>query len=793
MRGADLVKALDRKLLRDLWQMKSQALAIALVVMCGVGTYIMFLTTLGALRATQDSYYRDYRFAEVFVTLKRAPQALLQRVQAIADVAQVETRVVAQVRLDMPAFAEPVTALMVSVSDAGRDGLNALHLRQGRLPAPGQFDEVVASASFAQAHGLQLGDRFGAILNGRRQALTLVGTALSPEFIQQMRPGSVFPDYKRFGVMWMGRRALGQAYDMEGAFNDLALSLRPGADSQAVIDRVDELLKPYGGLGAYGRKDQLSHRFLSQELEQLGTLASLFPVMFMGIAAFLLNVVIGRMVAMQREQIAVLKAFGYSNLAVLWHYLRMVSVIVVLGVVTGTALGLWLGKVLSDIYTAFYHFPYLMFRLQPGTLLEASAASLLAAGTGTVFAVWRVATLRPAQGMRPEPPAIYRETWIEQLGLKRWLSPPMRMIIRHIQRRALKSMLTVLGIAMACGIILTGLFQRDTVSYMVNIQFGMAQREDLSVTFTDPTTYGARFDLLGLPGVQQVEVFRAVPVRLRHGHRTYRTGIRGVEPGGDIARLLDADLRPVALPSEGILLTDYLAKLLDVRVGDRLTVEVLEGNRPVREATVVGLVREYLGVSGYMHLAALNQFMQEGPTISGAYLGVDSAQLAALYKRLKGMPRIAGLAERVQEIRNFNRVMDETMLFFTYVATVFAVIIAFGVIYNSARIGLTERGRELGSLRVLGFTRAEVAYILLGELGLLTLVAIPLGLWLGVGMCYYIAHTMQNDLFRVPVVLVPQTYAFACAVVLVSALLSGLAVRRRLDQLDLIAVLKSAE
>ncbi|NDP37433.1 MAG: ABC transporter permease [Rhodoferax sp.] len=787
------MKALDRKLLRDLWQMKSQALAIALVVMCGVGTYIMFLSTLGALRATQDRYYRDYRFAEVFASLKRAPQALLPRLQAIAGVDQVETRVVAQVRVDMPGFAEPVTALMVSVSDGGRRGLNALHLRQGRLPAPGQPDEVVVSSALAQAHHLQLGGRFVAILNGRRQALTLVGTALSPEFIQQMRPGSVFPDNKRFGVMWMGRRALAQAYDMEGAFNDLALSLRPGAASQTVIDRVDELLQPYGGLGAYSRKDQLSHRFLSQELDQLGTLASLFPVMFMGIAAFLLNVVIGRLVAMQREQIAVLKAFGYSNLAVLWHYLRMVSVIVGLGIVGGTALGLWLGRALSDIYTEFYHFPYLMFRLQPGTLLQACAASLLAAGTGTVFAVWRAASLRPAQAMRPEPPAIYRETWIEQMGLKRWLSPPMRMIIRHIQRRALKSMLTVLGIAMSCGIIMTGLFQRDTVSYMVNLQFGMAQREDLSVTFSDPASYRARFDLLGLAGVQHVEVFRAVPVRLRHGHLTYRTGIRGVEPGGDIVRLLDADLRPVPLPLEGILLTDYLAQLLDVRVGDRLTVEVLEGSRPVREATVVGLVREYLGVSGYMQLAALNQFMQEGPTISGAYLSVDSAQLTALYTRLKGMPRIAGLAERVQEIRNFNRVMDETMLFFTYVATVFAVIIAFGVIYNSARIGLTERGRELASLRVLGFTRAEVAYILLGELGLLTLIAIPLGLWLGVGMCYYLANSMQSDLFRVPVVLVPQTYAFACAVVLVSALLSGLAMRRRLDQLDLIAVLKSAE
>ncbi|MDD4930339.1 MAG: FtsX-like permease family protein [Gallionella sp.] len=757
--------------------------------MCSVGTYIMFLTTLGSLRATQDSYYRDYRFAGVFATLKRAPEPLRQRLLAISGVDQVETRVMANVRLDMPSFNEPVNALMVS--DSGPHGLNALHLREGRRPM--RPDEVVVSTPFAKAHALQPGDRFYAILNGRRQALTLVGTALSPEFVQQLRPGSVFPDYKRYGVMWMGRRALGQAYDMDGAFNDMALSLRPGADSQFVIDRVDELLKPYGGLGAYTRRDQRSHRFLNQELEQLGVLASLFPGMFMGIAAFLLNVVIGRLVAMQREQVATLKAFGYSNIAVLWHFLKMVLVIVVVGVISGTALGVWLGHVLSGIYMEFYNFPYLKFSLQPGTVVEATAASLLAAGAGAVFAVWRSANLRPAQAMRPEPPGIYRESWVEKLGLRRWLSQPTRMIIRHIQRRALKSTLTLLGIAMACGIILTGLFQRDTVGYMVNVQFGMAHREDLSVTFTDPAAYRARFDLQNLPGVQHVEVFRVVPVRLRHGHLSYRTGIRGMEPGGDIQRLLDADLRPVALPPDGILLTDFLAKLLDLRAGDHVVVEVLEGNRPVREAVVAGLVKEYMGVSGYMDLAALNRFMQEGPVLSGAYLSVDSAQLASLYAQLKGMPRIAGVAGRMQEIRNFNRVMNETMLFFTYVATVFAVIISFGVIYNSARIALTERGGELASLRVLGFTRAEIAYILLGELGILTLFAIPLGLLLGEWMCYYIAHKMQNDLFRVPVVLMPRAYAFAALVVLVSAILSGLAVRRRLDQLDLIAVLKTAE
>lgn len=785
------MKALDRKLWRDLWQMRGQALAIALVVTCGVATYIMFLSTLAALRTTQERYYREYRFADVFCSLKRAPESLRQRIEAIPGVDQVQTRVAAQVRLDLPDFAEPVTALMVSVSEGAAHGLNALYLGAGRLPAPNRPDEVVVSAPFVQAHALQLGQRFYAILNGRRQALTLVGSALSPEFIQQLRPGSAFPDYKRYGVMWMDRRALGQAYDMHDAFNDLALSLRKGADEQAVIDRIDALLEPYGGLGAYPRKDQRSHRFLSQELEQLGTLARLFPALFMGVAAFLLNVVIERLVAMQREQIATLKAFGYGNLAVLAHYLKMVSVIVGLGIAGGIALGTWLGEALSGVYMEFYHFPYLRFSLPPGTGAQAAAAALLAGAAGTVFAVWRAASPRPAQAMRPEPPPAYRETWVEQLGLKRWLSQPTRMIIRHIQRRAFKSLLTLFGIAVACGIILTGLFQRDTVGYMLQLQYGMAQREDLAVTFTDVTAYRARFDLLGLPGVRHVEVYRAVPVRLRHGPRSYRTAIRGMEAGGDIARVFDAGLRPVAMPADGILLTDFLARLLDVRVGERVQVEVLEGSRPVRDAMVVGLVKEYLGVSGYMSLDALNHFMREGPSLSGAWLSVDSAALASVYARLKEMPQVAGVAERVQEVRNFRRVMRETMLFFAYVATVFSVVIAFGVIYNSARIALTERGRELASLRVLGFTRGEIAYILLGELGILTLLAIPLGLWLGRAMCYYIAQTMQNDLFRVPVILVPQTYAIATSVVLVSALLSGLAVRRRLERLDLVAVLKA--
>lgn len=787
------MSTLNKKMWRDLWRLKGQALAIGLVIMSGVATFIMFLSTLDSLQLTRATYYQDYRFAEVFSSLKRAPQSLRARIADIPGVDKVETRVVAFANLDVPGFGEPITGRLVSIPEGRESLLNMLYLRKGRLVEAGRSDEVVLSEAFANAHGLQPGDKLHALINGKRRQLTIVGIALSPEYIHQLRPGGVFPDFKRYGVLWMGRKALGSAYDLEGAFNDVVLSLSAGARSLNVIDRLDELLTPYGGTGAYDREDQFSHHFLSEEMNQLGLLATIFPVLFLGVAAFLLNVVISRMVTMQREQIAVLKAFGYRNRDVVLHYLELVMVIVLSGVVSGVVVGIWLGHGMSNIYTELFRFPFLLFQLKPAVVINAAAISAVAATLGTLFAVRTAASLRPAEAMRPEPPARYRETLLERLGMKRFLAQPSRMIIRHIRRQPIKSLLSIFGIALACGVIMTGRFQNDTVSYMLGVQYGLSQREDISVSFFEPTAFKAKYALQSLPGVERVEVFRRVPVRLRHGHLSHRTGIRAVEPNGEIQRLLDVNLKPVSLPERGVLITDYLGKMLAVKAGDVITVEILEGSRPTRQVMVVGLVKEYLGVAAYMNLDALNHFMREGPSISGAYLAVDSRYLPSLFQTFKQMPSVAGTFERRQEIRNFHRVMDETMLFVTYVATVFAVVIAFGVVYNSARIALTERSRELASLRVLGFTRAEISYILLGELALLTLAAIPLGLYIGYELCALIAVALQTELYRVPVVININTYAFAATVVIVAAALSALFVRRKLDHLDLIAVLKTKE
>ncbi len=787
------MRALHRKMLRDLWQLRGQALAIALVIASGVATYVMFLVTLDSLQLTRDTFYRDYRFPQVFSSLTRAPESLRARIAALPGVDKVDTRVVAPVTIDVAGFNEPVTGVITSVPDHGEPWLNKLYLRTGRGVDGARDDEVVVSEAFASAHGFVLGDSLHVTIKGHRKRLVIVGTAVSPEYINQLRPGGVFPDFKRYGVMWMARTPLAAAYDMDGAFNNVVLGLRNGGDALTVIDHLDQLLLPYGGVGAYPREDQISHRFLHEEFRQLENMSGMFPAIFLAVAAFLLNVVVTRLVATQREQVAALKAFGYGNGAITLHYVGLVMLIVLLGAALGVALGVWMGEQLSGIYSHFFRLPYLIFQVHPAVVAQAVFISAVSALLGIVFAVRRAARLKPAEAMRPEAPALYRQSWLERLGLRRWLSQPARMILRHLSRRPLKSLLSVLGIAFAAAIMMTGRFQGDTVGFMLHVQYQLSQRDDLSVNFVEPTSYRALYNLRALHGVEAVEVFRSVPVRLRAGHRSYRTGIQGLESGGEIKRVLDTALRPVNLPAEGLVLSGYLGELLRVKPGDMLTVEVLEGARPVRLVPVVAMVEQFIGVSAYMDLAALNRLMREAPTISGAYMLVDEPFRVEVYQRLKAMPRIMGTVVREQEIKNFHKTMNETMLFFTWVATLFAGVIAFGVVYNSARITLTERARELASLRVLGLTRGEISYILLGELALLTLAAIPLGLWLGRGLCAYIARTAQTDLYRVPLILEPATYAFAAVVVLLSALVSGLLVRRRLDELDLIAVLKTKE
>ncbi len=787
-----VVAAIDRKLLRDLWHVKGQVIAIVLILTCGVTAFVMTRSALVSLQQTRAVYYDRHRFADVFAAVKRAPRALADRIGEIPGVVQVSTRVVKDVTLDVPGLAEPAVGRLISLPEREDTGdLNAVYLRLGRIPDPARDDEALASEAFTLANNLKPEDRVTAIINGRKKSLRIVGVALAPEYIFQMRQGDFFPDDKRFAVLWMARRPLEFAWDMRGAFNDIALTLAPGAIEPEVLRQLDDLTADYGGTGAFGRDEQMSHKFVSDEFDNLKAISRIAPNIFLGVAAFLLNVVLSRLVSSQREQIAALKAFGYSNFAVGWHYLKFALVIVCVGLVAGMAAGIVQGQWLTAMYQKFYRFPILRFTYEPSVFIEAAAITLIAAFVGTVWAVRKAVTLPPAEAMRPPSPPRYRPTIVERIGLARFLSPGARMVLRHLERKPVSAALSVIGLAFGSAVLIMGYFIGDAFDYIVDIQFDIMQRQNVSVSFVEPRPGRILHEMENLPGVIACEAFRVAPAKLRHGSRSKRLAVRGLVTEPRMVRLIDEQLHPVSLPPEGIVLGDQLAKILDVGPGDHVTVEILEGQRPVREVLVSLIVKEIVGANAYMHVDALNRLLLEGNSVSGGYLIADPDKVDQLYAALKERPAIAAAQVKSAMIQNFQDIQQENMRIIRSFYIVFGIIIAVGVVYNAAQVTLAERSRDLASLRVLGFTRGEISAILLGELSVLVLLSLPVGQLLGRGLAWLIAKSVESEAIRMPVVIFPATFSVAAGVILASALFSALIVRRKLDKLDLVAVLKT--
>ena len=780
-----MVRPLTRMLLRDLWQAKGQAFAIGLLVAIASAAYLGSTWTYQSLLETQRAYYERYRFPDVFASLRRAPQTLVERVRAIPGVAQAETRVVASASLELPGFDEPATATVVSVPAGAQPDLNRLHLRTGRLPTAD--DEALVSEGFAEVHRLVPGDELGMVISGNRETVRVVGIALSPEFTYAIRPGDLMPDDAHFGVFWMTRDGLEAAFDMEGAFNDLSVRLSPGAVEEEVIAAVDQLLEPYGGIDAYGRDRQVSHRFLSEEIKQLRSTAIAVPSIFLGVAAFLLSVVLSRLIATQRQQIGTLKALGRSNLEIGWHYASFVGLIVLAGLMGGVGLGFLMGSAFTRIYVQYYRFPFLVLETGLGALFVAALLSFGAAALGVGGSVRRAVKLAPAEAMRPEPPASFKPTTLERVGLGRLVSVPGRMVLRSLERRPLRSALTVLGIAAGVAVVVAGSYSGHALVFLVEFQFGLVQREDLAVSFVDPEPIGA------LPGVHQAEPYRAVATVLRSDQRTYRTPLTGMAPRASLRRVVSDDGQVVTLPPEGVILSRQLARILKVRPGDTLVVEVLEGRRPTRTVRVSGLVDDLVGVSAYMRLDALNALLEEGRVISGAWLEVDPAAEQQLFERLRERPGVAGVTLRSAALESFQRTMEESLGVFNAVLNLLAAIIAAGVVYNAARVALAERERELATLRVIGYTRPEVFRIVVEELAVQVLLAIPIGFVVGRAFALALSAALTSDLFRLPAVLDRASYVSAALVVLASAAAVAGIVWRWMTRLELVSVLKTRE
>jgi putative ABC transport system permease protein len=787
------MKALDRKLLRDLLAMRGQALAIAAVIACGIAAFVMALTTLASLRDTRSGYYARQQFAQVFAHLKRAPDPLAARIAEIPGVARVQTRVLMDVTLDIPHMSEPASGRLLSVPDQPGSGLNQLYLRSGRWLDPSRDAEVLVSESFATARNLKPGDLFHAVINGRSRALRIAGTALSPEYIYEIRPGELLPDPKRFGVFWMRHHELAQISGMDGAFNDVSLTLMRGASEPQVLDQLDLLLAPWGGIGSYGREDQLSFRMVSDEMNQLRGMASIVPGIFLLVAAFLLNVVLARIISTQREQIAAIRAFGYSGRELGWHYAKLAGTISLLGVALGCGAGAWLGKSMTVMYGKFFHFPIIDYRFDPPVVLSAIAISLTATGLGVWSAVRQAARLPPAEAMRPETPPNFRAALIERFPILRSLSQSGRMTLRNLAKRPLRTAFSVIGIALAVSVLILGTFTEDIVNEVMDRQFQVAQRQDYTLTLMEPGGPAAIAAVSLLPGVRRAEPFRSVPVRIRSAWRSRQINLTGHSTHRQLYPVLDMDLNAVPLEENTLALSQSLAQILRVQPGDTVDVETMEGRRRKESLTVTHLVKDITGMTALMHIESVWRLLGEGPSISGAFLSADTTLRPRLDRAIKDAPRIAAITSRHALLDSFRNTMAENLLRMKFFNVLFSSIIAFGVVYNTARIAVAERSREFATLRVLGFTRIEVSRLMLIEVGLITAIGLPIGLALGRLLAAFVVTALATESLRLPLVIHTSTYAFAITIIAAASTLSAFIVRRKLDHLNLIAVLKARD
>jgi putative ABC transport system permease protein len=789
-----VIDPLDRKLLRDLGRMKGQVLAVSLVMACGLAMMIMTRSLILTLESTRGEYYQQYALADVFARLKRAPLSVAERVAGLPGVAAVETRVVLDVTLDLPGLTEPATGHIISLpEDGGPPKLNRVFLREGRFPRPDERREVVLGEPFAQAHGLHPGDPLVAVINGRRETLRICGIGLSPEFVFEARAGETLPNHKLFSVIWMSYRSLAVAYGMDGAFNDLSLDLAPGAAPEPVMAEIDGLLENYGAGGAYTRVEQASAQRLDDELRVLHSLALAYPLVFLSVAAFMVNAVLARIVRLQREQIAQLKALGYSSRQVGVHFLKFVLVIGVIGTAIGGAGGRLLGERLVDLYTLFFRFPALEFRMDWSAVGLALVVSLGASVLGVLTVVWQAVRLAPAEAMRPEAPADFKPSLFERIGLTRMFSPTFRMALRNIERRPWQAVFTCCGLVLATGLMVLPGAMSDSVDHLLTFQWNRQQRHDALVFLTEPTSERGLHDLEHLPGVIRAEPVRVMPARLKYGHRQRKLSITGVPADADLNRLLDPNDLPIRMPENGLVMSEKLAEILGLRVGDAVTVQILEGRRAVVDLPVRGLVTDYAGVAAYMDIDALRRLLKEGDTVNGAYLALDENHWAAFMREVKDTPRAAFVMVKRDQVASFRETTGNSIGIIRKLYFVLAVIVAFGVVYNSARIALSERSRELATLRVVGFGLAEVRTVLVGELAVLVIVALPLGLLFGRGLALFIMSSFSTETVRLPILINTSTYSVAVLVVLAAAVCSFTLVGRMIGKLDLVGVLKARD
>lgn len=783
------MSAINLMLWRDLRSLAMQALTIALVIAAGVAAFIAPASTHSSLLQAREAYYDQSRFAHLFVRLHRAPLSIADRLRDIEGVAAVHPGLGFPARLTLPGVSDLIAAQLQDLP--ADDMVNALTLKAGFWPEAGS-PQILVSEAFATRRAIRPGDTVQAVINGKTQTLGISGIASSPEYLIGVGEAGMADD-RSFAILWMDRDRLAAAFDMRAAFNRLAVRVIRDADIPRLQRSLDSALREYGSRGSITRAEQPSNRALSQEINEQRVFAIVLPAVFLAIAVFILNVVLTRLIGTQRDRIATLKAIGYPSWRIAAHYLSVAMLIALagglIGLWVGNLLGIWMTRLFIDIF----RIPGSAHRLDGQVVAVPVTIALAAALAAAALAVQEVLRLSAAEAMRPPSPASYRHTLSPERSALLHVPAAARMVVRGITRRPVRAALTVLGMAGAIAILVAGTWWRDAFDRMLALHFDVAMPADVHLGFATALPIRVTQELARLPGVLQVEARRSAAVRLSSRQISERLTLETLQVDSGLRRPINAEGMPVAPPPAGLMLSARVARKLRLAPGDPVQIEFLDGKQREQTLTVGGIFDEPMGRSAFIDDEALQRAQAEPASVSLVALRIARAEEGALIAALRNLPSVTGAFVRHALVDHIRANTQRNLLVFTGVLSVFAAAIAAGVVYNSARIALAERRWELASLRVIGMRESEVSRLMLGELALQTLLAIPVGCVAGWWLAKLLVSMMSSENFTIPLVILPRTYAWAVGVMVLTAVASAMTVRHRLQHLDLIEVLKTRE
>lgn len=789
---------LFNKLLRTIWNTRGQFLSLTIVVSLGIMTYICMSNTYYNLQNNMAKFYLECDFADYYFQVASVPQQVVDQIKAIPGVSEAAGRVIK----DIPAIKqdrERATVRVVGYPLPLNKTINRLHMYSGRVfseqPLNGSM-EAVTDAQFAAANKLSPGSTLIVVANGREVPLTVIGTGTTPEFSYPVKDiTTMLNDPSRFGVIMLSQNQAQKLLNSVGQVNSIVIKLAPGSNVYRVKEEVKSILKPYGYQGDYAKKDQSSNAFLRDQLRQLRAETRVIPTIFLIVAVAIQFVMLGRMIKTHRLQIGIMKALGYSDGQIIWHYTSYALLIGLTGTAVGILAGLGLSRYLTNVYLSFYNLPHYANKAYSGAIL---VAILLGVGVGLVsgwLASRRIVSINPSESMRPEPPTKGRKVVFEQW---RWfwnrISSSWKMALRGIGRHPTRFWVTVMGVAFATGLLVVSMFFHDSIGSIEQRAYYTEQNFDLMAKFSSPLDEKTTGLIAKINGVTWAEPIIEIPVRITSNQKSSDIILQGLPSDCRMKVVEGKNGQQLYVPPLGMVVGLKTAEKLNLKVGDLIQVETKLGigSNQVSTVRVAGISRQAAGKNAFASMKTASELLRENHLVSGVMMTVDPGRYQAVEAALSEMPGVADIVSRDKEVKNFNRNMDSLQVTMK-ILTLFAVLLGCAISYNSSVISFNERCRELATLRVIGMKSSEIASILGNETILQCFLGLCLGLPLGRLLAEGVARMVSSEVYEFQAMVFTKTYTTSVALTIAFVLAGFLVAVRGVKQLNLLEILKNRD